>query len=106
VRVPVKLGFNGELRDYFASDISVSGMHLIGELPVPIGTPVRIRFSDICLEAHVRRRTESGFGLQFETTDKAKASVLRYIFSGPRAVTNGKIKPHLLARAVAARVFR
>lgn len=106
VRMPVKLGFNGKLHDYFASDISVSGMHLIGEAPVPIGTPVRIRFSDICVEAHVRRRTETGFGLQFEVTDEAKTGVLRYIFSGPRAVTNGKIKPHLLVQAVAARVFR
>ena len=106
VRIPVKLGFNGEMRDYFASDLSVGGIHLIGDLPVPIGTPVTIGFANIALEAHIRRTTQTGFGLQFEATDKAKMSVLRYIFSSPRAVTNGNIKPHLLARAVAARVFR
>lgn len=106
VRVPVKLTVNGEQRDYFASDLSVSGMHLIGDLPVPVGTPVKISFADISLEAHIRRTTQTGFGLQFEATDKAKMSVLRYIFSSPRGVTSGNIKPHLLARAVAARVFR
>jgi cellulose synthase (UDP-forming) len=106
MRIPVKLSVNGELRDYFASDISVSGMHLIGEMPVPVGTPVRIRFADIDLQADVRRRTESGFGLQFEATGTAKTNVLRYIFSGRRPVSNEKIKPHLLARAITARVFR
>jgi cellulose synthase (UDP-forming) len=106
VRMPVKLGVNGELRDYFASDLSVSGMHLIGELPAAIGTPVRIRFSDICLEAHVRRKTETGFGLQFEATDQAKTNVLRYIFSGRQPLSNRKIEPHRLAQAITARVFR
>jgi cellulose synthase (UDP-forming) len=106
VRVPVKIGVNGELRDYFASDISVGGMHLIGDLPVPIGTEVRIRFADICLDAHVRRRTEMGFGLQFEATAKAKTLLLRYIFSGRHSTSVEKIRPSLLVQALTARVFR
>ncbi|MCH2844291.1 PilZ domain-containing protein, partial [Listeria monocytogenes] len=64
VRVPVKLAFTGEQRDYFASDLSVSGMHLIGDLPVPVATPVKISVADISLEAHIRRTTQTGFGLQ------------------------------------------
>lgn len=106
VRIPVKLGCNSDLRDYFASDISVSGMHLIGELPASVGTSVRVRFSDISVDAQIRRRTEMGFGLQFDSSSATKIALLRYIFSGKHAITSGKIKPHLLPQAISARVFR
>lgn len=106
VRFPVKVGAGGQLRDYFASDISVSGMHLIGELPAPIGSPVRIRFADVCLDANIRRKTESGFGIQFDTTEKTKTVLLRYIFSGRHSTSVGKIRPHLVAQALTARIFR
>jgi cellulose synthase (UDP-forming) len=106
VQVPVKLGADGQLRDYFASDISVSGMHLIGTPPGPIGTPVRIRFADICLDAYVRRQTENGFGVQFQATAKTRASLLRYIFSGRHSTSVGNIKPHLVAQALTTRLLR
>jgi len=106
IRIPVKLGCNGDLRDYFASDISVSGMHLLGELPASVGTAVRIRFSDISVTGHVRRRTETGIGLQFENSSATKIAILRYIFSGKHSITTGKIRPYLLPQAISARVFR
>lgn len=106
VCVPVKLRVGEELRDYFASDISVTGMHLTGEVPAPLGSAVQIQFAGIFLDAHIRRRTQSGFGLQFEANGNDKAILLRYIFSGrhPRSVRT--IKPHLVVHALAARLLR
>jgi cellulose synthase/poly-beta-1,6-N-acetylglucosamine synthase-like glycosyltransferase len=106
VRVPVKLAAGGELHEYYASDVSVSGMHLLGHPPLPLGSPVRVRFADVIVDAHIRRETANGFGLQFENADRSKAPLLRFIFSGRTAPSASKIKPHLVARALAARVLR
>ena len=105
-RVPVKLGIGDHLRDYFASDISVSGMHVLGELPAPVGSHVHIKFADISVDACVRRQTHNGFGLQFQSTANVHAPLLRYIFSGRHTSSAGKIRPHLVAQAIAARVLR
>jgi cellulose synthase (UDP-forming) len=106
VLVPVAMTEEDSSRDYFASDISASGMHLLGEPPVPIGTRVGIRFAEVTVCAHVRRKTATGFGLQFEMTPQTKTDILRYIFSNRRIASAQNIKPHLLAQALASRVFR
>jgi cellulose synthase (UDP-forming) len=106
IRVPVKLAAGGELLEYHASDLSVSGMHLLGDLPLPIGSPVRVRFADVCVDAHIQRKTESGFGLRFENSDRSKAPLLRFIFSGRTPMSVSQIKPHLVMKALAARVLR
>ncbi len=105
VRVPVKIIAGSKVFDYLASDISVSGMHLLGRSPLPIGTPVRVRFADISIDAHIRRSTQTGFGLQFEITEQAKAPLLQFIFSGKTSTAVHEIKPHLVMKALAARVF-
>lgn len=106
VRVPVKLAGGGGLHEYFASDISVSGMHLLGDPPLPLGSQVRVRFADVCVDAHIQRKTEHGFGLRFENSDRSRAPLLRFIFSGRTLTSVRQIKPHLVAKALAARVLR
>jgi cellulose synthase (UDP-forming) len=106
VRVPVRLAAGGVLHEYFASDISVSGMHLLGDLPLPLGTSVRVRFADVCVDAHIQRKTQNGFGLRFENSDRSRAPLLRFIFSGRTSTSVRQIKPHLVAKALAARVLR
>jgi len=106
VRVPVKLGADGQLFEFYASDVSVSGMHLLGNPPLPLGSAVRVRFADVSVEAYIRRKTEHGFGVEFENSAGSKAHLLRFIFSGRTSTSVGNIKPHLVVSALAARVFR
>jgi cellulose synthase (UDP-forming) len=106
VRVPVKLAGEGKLHDYFASDISVSGMHLLGDPPLPLGSSVRVRFADVCVDGYIQRKTAHGFGLRFENSDRSRAPLLRFIFSGRTSTSVRHIKPHLVAKALAARVLR
>lgn len=106
VRVPVTISAGEISYGFYASDVSVSGIHLLGEPPLPVGSPVRARFADVSIDAHIRRKTEHGFGLEFENSAQSKAHLLRFIFSGRTSTTVGKIKPHLVATALAARIFR
>ncbi len=106
LRVPVRLSAHGIAYNYHASDISVSGMHLLGKPPFPIGSRVNVRFSDLNIEAEIRRTTVDGFGLQFEATEEIKTPLLQFIFSGKTSTAVNTIKPHLVAKALAARVLR
>ncbi len=106
VRVPVKLVARGAVFEYEASDVSASGMHLLGNPPIPVGSPVSVRFADISIEAHIRRKTANGFGLQFEMTEQAKAPLLQFMFSGKATMAISQIRPHLVAKALALRMLR
>lgn len=106
VEVPVKLTAHGSTLDYRASDVSVSGLHLLGDPPYAIGSSVSVRFAGIDIDAHIRRKTASGFGLEFELTEQAKSRVLQFMFSGQASTVMNDIRPHLVAKALAARVFR
>ncbi|MBY0558452.1 glycosyltransferase [Hyphomicrobium sp.] len=106
VRVPVTISAGGVSYEFYASDVSVSGIHLVGEPPLRIGSPVRVRFADVSIDACIRRKTEHGFGLEFENSAQSKAHLLRFIFSGRTSTSVGKIKPHLVATALAARILR
>lgn len=106
VQVPVKLSAGGSVIEYKASDISVSGMHLLGAPPFSLGSPVSVRFAGIDIDAHIRRRTANGFGLEFKLSDRTKAQLLQFIFSGQASTAVSHIKPHLVAKALAVRVFR
>ncbi|MFA5958609.1 glycosyltransferase [Hyphomicrobium sp.] len=106
VRVPVRLAAPGSLSQYEASDISVSGMHLLGQPPLPIGSPVTVRFAGMNVKAHIRRTTGNGFGLEFELTAQTKPPLLQFLFSGKASTAVSQIKPHLVAKALALRVFR
>lgn len=104
--LPVRLSAKTSSAVYRASDISVSGMHLLGNAPLPIGSTVNAHFAGINVDAHIRRSTTNGFGLEFELTEQTKAQVLQLIFSGKASTAVTQIKPHLVAKALAARVFR
>lgn len=106
IRVPVRVAANGALFEYQASDISATGMHLLGPAPAPIGSPVSVRFADMALNAHVRRNTTTGFGLQFEVTEQSKVPLLQFIFSGRATNAIRQIRPYLVAKALAIRVLR
>jgi len=106
VRVPVKLVAGNMELSYQASDVSASGMHLLGRPPLPIGSTVVARFADMSLNAHIRRTTETGFGLQFEVTDQTKVPLLQFIFSGQATTAIRQIRPYLVAKALALRVLR
>jgi cellulose synthase (UDP-forming) len=106
LRVPVELVAGGVTCRYLASDISVSGMHLLGTPPLSIGSPVTVHFSDMSIDAHIRRSTRDGFGLQFEVTEQTKTTLLQFIFSGKASTAVGRIKPHLVVKALAIRVLR
>jgi cellulose synthase (UDP-forming) len=106
VRVPVKLLAQGNLFEYQASDISATGMHLLGRPPLAVGSAVSVRFAEMSLLAHIRRTTETGFGLQFEVTEHAKVPLLQFIFSGKATTAINQIKPHLVIKALALRMLR
>jgi cellulose synthase (UDP-forming) len=106
IDIPVRLFARGSKFSYSASDISVSGMHLRGSAPLPIGSVVGVQFAGIDMDAHIRRPTPSGFGLEFQLTDRTKAQLLQFIFSGKASTAVQRIQPHLVAKALAARVFR
>ena len=106
VCVPVRLAAEGRELACQASDVSVSGMHLLGVRPLPVGTPVSVRFAGMTIRAHIRRETTNGFGLEFEMTDEIKTPLLQFIFSGHTSTAVSTIKPHLVAKALASRVLR
>jgi cellulose synthase (UDP-forming) len=106
VRVPVRLVIPGSAVDYRASDISVSGMHLLGKPPLAMGTPVSAQFAGISVDARIKRATTTGFGLEFDLTEQTKKQVLQFLFSGSTSTGVDEIKPHLVMKALAARMFR
>lgn len=106
IRVPVKLMAGGREIGFEASDMSATGMHLLGRPPLPIGSPVIVRLSDMTLNAHIRRMTETGFGLQFEANEQTKVPLLQFIFSGKATTVIKQIKPYLVVKALAVRVLR
>ena len=106
LEIPVSLSAHGNAIGYSASDISVSGMHLLGKAPLPIGSFVSVRFAGISVTAQIRRPTATGFGLEFKLDEQTKAQLLQFIFSGKATTAVHRIKPHLVAKALAARVLR
>lgn len=105
IRIPVKITCGSRVLNFEASDLSASGMHLLGTPPLPLGSPVRVSFAGLTFDAHIRRSTQSGFGLELEVTERTKAPLLQFIFSGKTSSAVQDIKPHLVAKAIAARVF-
>ncbi len=89
-----------------AYDISVTGMRLIGEVPGPIGQPVRMQFGNITLNANIVRTTPDGFAVRFETSQDTRVDVMRHLFSGRYSTSVERIKPLQVARAIGVRVFR
>ncbi len=102
--VHVKAG--GRLLVLRAYDISVTGMRLIGEIPGPIGQPVRMQFGNITLNANIVRTTPDGFAVRFETSQDTRVAVMRHLFSGRYSTSVERIRPLQVARAIGVRVFR
>jgi cellulose synthase (UDP-forming) len=89
-----------------ASDISVSGIHLLGTSPLPIGAIATVSLDDFKIRSRVVRFTKTGFALAFDPTLRNRANVVRYIFSRRYPVILQPSHPIRVARALAGRLLR
>jgi cellulose synthase (UDP-forming) len=102
----INVGANGSEHLYQASDISVSGLHLTGAPPAPVGSVVRLRIGELTVDGEIVRLTETGFGVRFEPTLQNRIALTRYVFSGRYSGTVKSIKPGQVALAVTSRLLR
>jgi cellulose synthase (UDP-forming) len=102
----VQLKVGNRIQIFVARDISVSGIHLAGLAPVPVGGLVMLATGDFTVRACLARVTEDGFALAFEPTIRNRALVIRHIFSKHYSMAERRIRPVKVALAISARLFR
>jgi cellulose synthase (UDP-forming) len=96
----------GETLYLRASDISVSGMRLIGKAPAPVGTSIAIRFNALEMGATISRHYPDSFAVQFQSSQQVRVSLVRHIYCGSYSAAVGAIRPAGVATAVVSRLFR
>lgn len=96
----------GGSRSVLIADISLSGMRLVGQTPVPIGTPVHVQFEKLGIDATVARDGAGDFGLRFAETPEARAALIRHVYAGPYHAGIEDVRPIEVATALFNRVFR
>jgi len=89
-----------------ACDISVSGMRLMGQAPAAVGSPVAVHFNGLATIATIARVYPDSFGVRFEASPQARASLIRHIYCGLYSAAVEAIHPARVATAVVDRVFR
>jgi cellulose synthase/poly-beta-1,6-N-acetylglucosamine synthase-like glycosyltransferase len=102
----VTLLFGDEVRRFQLSNISVSGMRLLGAAPAPVGTPVHLEFDSLSLDAKIATRYGDAFALQFESSPTARTALIRHLYCGPYKPGISEIDPAAVAGAIAGRMFR
>jgi cellulose synthase (UDP-forming) len=97
---------DGQKRIFLISDISVTGMRLVGAAPSSIGSSVHVHFKNLDVDATVVRIAGGSFALRFAETPRARASLIRHVYGGSYSATIETIRPVEVATAVVSRVFR
>jgi len=103
---PVQLRMKNCVQVFAARDISVSGIHLSGAAPVPVGAFVIATIGDATLRACLARVTTDGFALAFEPTIRNHALIIQHIFSKRYSMSERTIRPAKIALAITTRLLR
>ncbi len=87
-------------------DISISGMRLGGSLPGAHGTPVRVSFDGLEVDAELVRAYEDSFAIEFVQSKEARHRLIRHVYGGKYGGKLPQISPKEVAAAMINRVFR
>lgn len=86
-------------------NISVSGVWLLGALPAPLGTRVRIQFDAIDTEGALARADAGGFAVQFAPSQEMHARLVRHLYCDRYGGKLPEISATKVAGAVLNRLF-
>jgi cellulose synthase (UDP-forming) len=100
------LTLNNKEVPFPVSDISLTGMRLLGRPPGPVGSPLHVQFENLDVEANVARVENGSFGVRFAVSPKARARLIRHVYGGSYNAGMETVRPVEVATAVVNRVFR
>jgi len=91
---------------FLVSDISLTGMRLLGRAPTQVGAPVHVRFENLDVEANISRIGAANFAIRFAANSKARTLLIRHIYGGSYSAAIETVRPIDVASAIVSRVFR
>lgn len=94
----------GQRQMYQTADLSVGGMRLIGSIEAAAGDPVIIEIDDNRIEGRIVRCSNNDFAVEIENSLKARAAMVRHVYSGGLESSVGDIRFGRVARRVIARL--
>lgn len=99
--VAVTVGGHKQL--FKTADLSVGGMRLLGSIEAATGEPVTIELDDQRVEAKIVRCSNNDFAVEIENSLKARAAMVRHVYSGGlessvRDIRFGRVARRVLAR--------
>lgn len=102
----INLHLNGEVKTYTMTDISVSGVRLLGEAPGPPGTKVSIKLGSQILSGQIARKLKDGFAIEIEQSLASRAAMIRHVYSGSYRSGVEDVRAVSVAKKVLARLTR
>jgi cellulose synthase (UDP-forming) len=90
---------------YVIEDISTGGVRLRGVAPGPLGTALTLALDDRRLRASVVRAGPTDFAVAVEDSFKARAAMIRAVYSGRYDHGVAEVKPTQVAVGLARRLF-
>lgn len=100
----VSLTVGSQTHMFQTADVSVGGMRLLGQIHVPIGTPVTVELDGTNVNAEIARSTDRDFAVRIEDTPVSRAAMVRHVYSGGYETTVRKIDYKTVARRLATRM--
>lgn len=90
---------------YLISDISISGMKLAGTAPGILGTPVRVRYENLDVDAAIARVGKDNFAVRFAENPELRKRLIQHVYAGPYNAEVNDVRPSKVASALLSRVF-
>jgi len=92
-------------RRFLISDISISGMRLVGAPPAKPGYPIRVQYGNLDVEAMVVRTDKGGFAVRFLESPEMRKKLIQHVYAGPYNAEVHDVRPSKVATALLERVF-
>ena len=87
------------------SDISVSGVRMLGRAGIPLGSRIVFQLRGHFANATVVRNMSDGFAVHFDDTLESRVAMVRSFYTGNYVRSIRKVKAVSLGRAILARML-
>ncbi|QKV20626.1 glycosyltransferase [Oricola thermophila] len=101
---PVTVASGSHVATFRTADISTGGMRLLGTIQASVGDPVSIRIRSDILRGRIVRRSQEEFAIQLDETLRARATMIRLVYSGGFSAHIGEIRILTVARRLLQRL--
>ena len=96
----------GRAASFAVFDISVTGVGLYGQSPVPLNGPVTVRIGGHNVPGEVVRLSANSFAIKFDHSEETRAHLIRHVFSGSYHAAVDRVKVSEVTLGILSRIWR